>query len=109
MGPLLISCLLYPMILLHEEVTVNIYIMQYHVDLAWKFLEKIKIEKGNGIKKYKRLDIRERKVYNSKLLASKNTFLACLCFCSFFFFFFPFPLSWRRNLLFDMLGYSRSH
>ena len=36
------------------------------------------------IKKYKRLDKRERKVYNSKLLASRNIFLVFLCFCSFF-------------------------
>ena len=36
------------------------------------------------IKKYKRLDKRERKVYNSKLLASRNIFLAFLCFGSFF-------------------------
>ena len=35
------------------------------------------------IKKYKRLDKRERKVDNSKLFASRNIFLAFLCFCSF--------------------------
>ena len=51
----------------------------------------------NKIKKYKRLDKRERKVYNSKLLASKNIFLTCSLFgvgslfvCFFFFFFFLF-------------------
>ena len=45
------------------------------------------------IKKYKRLDKREIKIYYSKLLASNNIFLACLC--SFFFL-----LSQRRNFFF---------
>ena len=71
--------------------------MQYQVDLAWTFLEKIKIEKGNGIKKYKILDIRERKVYNSKLLASKNIFLACLCRCSLF---IPFSFELEKEFTF---------
>ena len=39
------------------------------------------------IKKYKGLDKRERKIYNSKLLASNNIFLACLCFFYFIFYF----------------------
>ena len=64
------------------------------------------------IKKYKRLDKRERKVYYSKLLASRNIFLAFLLFCVFVLSLFPFLLSWRRNIFFDMIGYtiySRSH